>query len=109
MKIHALGMATVLAFAGVAHAQDTAPTKGNNAEQQAKEHITAKEPMDNMAVARNNSDDAAFDKMDTRHAGKLSKDQVSGDKWLSENFAKCDKNADGMVSQQEYAGCRAIK
>jgi hypothetical protein len=95
------------AMSTLVQAQSTPPAseKASNAENQAKEHIMQKDPNDNMAVSNMNS----FDKMDSGKKGMVGMDQAKADPWLMENFKKCDKNSDGMVSREEYAGCRASR
>ena len=44
--------------------------------------------------------------LDTNNHGYLTPDDVKYNKWLSSNFARCDANHDGKLSQQEYANCR---
>lgn len=99
--------AASLVLSSMLHAQSTPPAadKTTNAEAQAKEHIMQKDPGDNMAVSNMNS----FDSMDTGKKGRVTMDQAKADPWLMSNFKTCDKNADGMVTREEYAGCRAIR
>jgi hypothetical protein len=100
--------AVSFAMSAFVYAQSTPPAasgKPTNAEAQAKEHITQKDPGDNMAVSNMNS----FDSMDSGKKGMVSRDQAKADPWLMANFKTCDKNSDAMVTREEYAGCRAIR
>ena len=47
-----------------------------------------------------------FITLDPNHHGYLTPDDVKQNKWLSTNFARCDANHDGHLSQQEYANCK---
>jgi hypothetical protein len=44
--------------------------------------------------------------LDPNNHGYLTLDDVKHNKWLSSNFARCDVNHDGHLSQQEYANCK---
>ena len=47
-----------------------------------------------------------FASLDQNNHGYLTTDDVKYNKWLSANFARCDTNHDGHLSQQEYANCK---
>jgi hypothetical protein len=47
-----------------------------------------------------------FASLDQNSHGYLTADDVKYNKWLSANFARCDTNHDGHLSQQEYANCK---
>jgi hypothetical protein len=46
-----------------------------------------------------------FKTLDINNRGYLTADDVKDDAWLFKNFARCDSNHDGHLSQQEYANC----
>ncbi len=46
-----------------------------------------------------------FATLDVKQRGYLTKHDVKTHKWLSKNFAKCDADHDGHLSQDEYAAC----
>jgi len=46
-----------------------------------------------------------FATLDAKQKGYLTKHDVKTHKWLSKNFAKCDADHDGHLSQDEYAAC----
>jgi hypothetical protein len=46
-----------------------------------------------------------FKTLDTKNNGYVTAQDVKSNKWLSKNFAKCDTDHDGHLSQQEYAKC----
>jgi Ca2+-binding EF-hand superfamily protein len=46
-----------------------------------------------------------FKSLDTKNNGYLTADDLKSHKWLSKNFAKCDSDHDGHLSQKEYASC----
>ena len=46
-----------------------------------------------------------FATLDVKQRGYLTKHDVKTHKWLTKNFAKCDGDHDGHLSQDEYAGC----
>ena len=46
-----------------------------------------------------------FNTLDTNKNGYLTADDVKNHKWLSKNFARCDTDHDGHLSQEEYAKC----
>jgi len=46
-----------------------------------------------------------FKSLDTKKNGYLTADDLKSHKWLSKNFAKCDSDHDGQLSQKEYASC----
>jgi hypothetical protein len=47
-----------------------------------------------------------FGSLDQNNHGYLTMDDVKYNPWLSANFARCDTNHDGRLSQQEYANCK---
>jgi hypothetical protein len=47
-----------------------------------------------------------FMTLDLNNHGYLTPDDVKHNRWLSSNFARCDVNHDGRLSQQEYANCK---
>jgi hypothetical protein len=47
-----------------------------------------------------------FMTLDSNNHGYLTLDDVKHNKWLSSNFARCDADHDGHLSQQEYANCK---
>lgn len=47
-----------------------------------------------------------FNTLDVAKRGALTADDVKGDKWLNENFTRCDTNHDAMLSREEYASCK---
>jgi hypothetical protein len=47
-----------------------------------------------------------FASLDQNNHGYLTMDDVKYNTWLSANFARCDTNHDGHLSQQEYANCK---
>jgi len=52
-----------------------------------------------------NSTRPDFKTLDTSNNGYLTAKDVKSNKWLSKNFARCDTDHDGQLSQQEYASC----
>lgn len=46
-----------------------------------------------------------FATLDKRHHGYVTKKEVRHDAWLKKNFARCDTDHDGQVSQSEYQSC----
>jgi len=47
-----------------------------------------------------------FKTLDTKGNGYVTTHDVKSNKWLSKNFAKCDTDHDGHLSQKEYANCK---
>jgi hypothetical protein len=47
-----------------------------------------------------------FDTLDAKKKGALTADDVKGNKWVSQNFTRCDSNHDGTLSREEYAACK---
>jgi hypothetical protein len=47
-----------------------------------------------------------FNTLDTTKRGTLTADDVKGNKWLSQNFKRCDSDHDGTLSREEYAACK---
>lgn len=47
-----------------------------------------------------------FRTLDINNRGYLTADDIKSNKWLSSNFARCDADHDGHLSQQEYANCK---
>jgi hypothetical protein len=47
-----------------------------------------------------------FITLDANNHGYLTLDDVRHNRWLSSNFARCDANHDGHLSQEEYANCK---
>ena len=56
-------------------------------------------------VEKANTKHPDFLTLDPNNHGYLTPDDVKHNKWLSRNFARCDVNHDGRLSQQEYANC----
>jgi hypothetical protein len=48
----------------------------------------------------------AFESLDVNNRGYLTSDDVAPNRWLASNFARCDANHDGRLSQQEFANCK---
>jgi hypothetical protein len=46
-----------------------------------------------------------FQTLDVKKLGYLTADDVSGQVWLSKNFARCNVSHDGHLTSQEYAEC----
>jgi hypothetical protein len=47
----------------------------------------------------------AWKTMDTRQIGYLTAKDVKSHQWLSRNFARCNLNHDGHMTETEYANC----
>jgi hypothetical protein len=47
-----------------------------------------------------------FKTLDVNNRGYLTPDDVAHYRWLTSNFARCDANHDGRLSQQEFANCK---
>jgi hypothetical protein len=47
----------------------------------------------------------AWKTMDTQNSGYLTAKDVKSHQWLSQNFARCDLNHDGHLTETEYASC----
>jgi hypothetical protein len=47
-----------------------------------------------------------FKTLDVNNRGYLTADDVAHNRWLTSNFARCDANHDGRLSQQEFANCK---
>jgi hypothetical protein len=60
---------------------------------------------DSTQVEKANTKHPDFLTLDPNNHGYLTPDDVKHNKWLSSNFARCDVNHDGHLSQQEYANC----
>lgn len=61
---------------------------------------------DSTQAERATSKHPDFLSLDVNNRGYLTADDVKHNQWLSANFARCDANHDGHLSQQEYANCR---
>jgi hypothetical protein len=61
---------------------------------------------DRAQVAKATTAHPEFLTLDTNNHGYLTLDDVRHNHWLSANFARCDVNHDGHLSQEEYANCR---
>jgi hypothetical protein len=46
-----------------------------------------------------------FGTLDTKNNGYVTAHDVKSNQWLAKNFARCDSDHDGHLSQQEYANC----
>jgi hypothetical protein len=46
-----------------------------------------------------------FNTLDDNNNGYLTAHDVKSNKWFAKNFARCDSDHDGHLSQQEYANC----
>jgi hypothetical protein len=47
-----------------------------------------------------------FKTLDTKNNGYVTAQDVKSNKWASKNFARCDTDHDGHLSQKEYAACK---
>jgi len=47
-----------------------------------------------------------FKTLDTKNNGYVTAQDVKSNKWVSKNFARCDTDHDGQLSQKEYAACK---
>ena len=45
---------------------------------------------------------AVFDKLDTNHDGKLTRDEAQAHPTVSANFASADANGDGVITKEEF-------
>jgi hypothetical protein len=61
---------------------------------------------DSTQAEKANTKHPDFITLDPNHRGYLTLDDVKNNKWLGANFARCDANHDGHLSQQEYANCK---
>jgi hypothetical protein len=61
---------------------------------------------DSTQVEKATSKHPDFLTLDPNNHGYLTLDDVKHNKWLSSNFARCDVDHDGHLSQQEYANCK---
>lgn len=82
------------------------PTAGHD-DATAKDEITPdlRSP-DSTQVEKATTQHPDFLTLDTNNHGYLTADDVKHNKWLSSNFARCDVNHDGHLTQQEYANCK---
>jgi hypothetical protein len=61
---------------------------------------------DSTPAAKANTPHPEFRTLDINNRGYLTADDIKANKWLSANFARCDADHDGHLSQQEYANCK---
>jgi hypothetical protein len=47
----------------------------------------------------------AWKTMDIHKSGYLTAEDVKSHQWLSKNFARCDSNHDGHLTETEYGSC----
>ena len=59
----------------------------------------------NTGQAMTSADHPGFDTLDTGKKSYLTRHDVKRHAWLAKNFAKCDADHDGQLSQDEYAAC----
>lgn len=82
-----------LAATGTAHAQTVVPKLDQEGRKGDMARLAAKQAQDK------------FDATDADKDGKLSKDETAkAMPYVSENFAKKDKDGDGFLSWEEYVG-----
>ena len=82
------------------------PTKGHDDATGNNVKSPALGQPDNTQVEKATTKHPDFLTLDTNNHGYLTLDDVKHNQWLSANFARCDTNHDGHLSQQEYANCR---
>lgn len=92
MKVSSLLFA-LFAAAGWAHAQTVVPKLDQEGRKGDMARLAAKQAQEK------------FDAADTDKDGKLSPDETAKSMpYVAENFAKRDKNRDGLLSWEEYVG-----
>jgi hypothetical protein len=47
-----------------------------------------------------------FKTLDTKNNGYVTTQDVKSNRWVSKNFARCDTDHDGHLSQKEYEACK---
>lgn len=99
MKLTALLAAMILATASVAMAQTPAPQPTTN--QANKEMQSQKQDPLNMQ----GSDAEDWSMLKGHEQGYVAKTDTLPNSWLAQNFAACDVDHDGKVTQDEYAKC----
>jgi hypothetical protein len=103
ITLGAFGFATGLAFAQTSQPQNTTPPTDTPP---ASTPPTTDRSMGSSGQSSSStSSPTDFDSLDRQHQGYVKRSDVSGDTWLTRNFATCDKNSDGQVSRTEYSAC----
>jgi hypothetical protein len=95
MKLSMAALAATLSTAAFAQqASQTSPAAPNSAQQPATE--TAPHAGQTVDVS------AIFDKLNTSHDGKLTRQQAQAHPTVAANFDAVDSNHDGVISREEF-------
>ncbi|HKE49777.1 MAG TPA: hypothetical protein VKB52_17055 [Rhodanobacteraceae bacterium] len=92
-------LASALGFAGAASAQETPPTS-DQAKQEMNEQKT--DPL-----MMQGSSGGEWSTIKGHDKGYLTKDDAQPNSWLAHNFANCDKDRDGKITEKEYMKCQS--
>jgi uncharacterized membrane protein len=92
--------AAALGFAAVASAQT--PTTSEQAKQE-----MSNQKQDPLAVQGSGGDD--WNMLKGHEKGYVAKEDAQPNSWLSVNFASCDKDQDGKVTEMEYTKCQKLQ
>jgi hypothetical protein len=82
------------------------PTAGHDAATGKDEISSSLRSPDSTQVEKATTKHPDFLTLDTNNHGYLTPDDIKHNTWLSTNFARCDVNHDGHLTQQEYANCK---
>ncbi|HZP66628.1 MAG TPA: hypothetical protein VFB32_09985 [Rudaea sp.] len=100
MKRTQLGALGLVMFASIAYAQTSpAPTETQLRDESDTPNRMQQDP--NLGKRQKEY----FHSIDHGNKGYLAELDVGADPWLSQNFARCDKNQDHKVTWQEYKEC----
>jgi hypothetical protein len=82
------------------------PTAGHDAATGKDEPSPDLSSPDSTQVEKATTRHPDFMTLDLNNHGYLTPDDVKHNRWLTSNFARCDVDHDGRLSQQEYANCK---
>jgi hypothetical protein len=97
-------IAASMSFAGAAMAQETPPTSDQAAQENQQMQQQQTEPL---GMQGSSAEDWSM--LKGHGKGYVEKSDALPNSWLESNFASCDKNSDGKVTEAEYTKCLKAK
>ncbi|HEX5122963.1 MAG TPA: EF-hand domain-containing protein [Rhodanobacteraceae bacterium] len=94
-------IAAAMSFATVSFAQETPPTS----DQAAQENQEMQQQQQTEPLGMQSSGAEDWSMLKGHEKGYVEKGDALPNSWLESNFAMCDKDGDGKVTEAEYTKC----
>ena len=98
-------IAASMGFAGASIAQGTPPT--SDQAKQENQQMQQQQQTEPLGMQSSGAEDWSM--LKGHEKGYVEKADALPNSWLQSNFASCDKNSDGKVSEAEYTKCLKAK